>query len=290
MTGDRGWAARFGRRARAAAGVTVVLAGGLLGGALASARLAGAETSDPAGPGRLAQTAIELELVLAVDASSSVDRAEFALQMQGLASAFRDPAVRAALRSVNGVAVTLLQWSSTNRQAVVVPWTLLRSDADAREFAAAVAGAPRRVRSGGTSIAAALDAAFAEIAGNVYQGRRRVIDLSGDGRANMGARPSRARDRIAAAGVTINGLAILNEEPALDRYYANYVIAGPRAFLMTAVDYESFAQAIRRKLIREITGAQMVDAPAGPAGPAGPEARPPRPSPESRAHADAQAP
>jgi hypothetical protein len=296
MTGDRGWAARFGRHARAAAGVTVVLAGGLLGGALASARPAGAETQQAAGPGAPARTAIELELVLAVDASSSVDRAEFALQMQGLAWAFRDRAVRAAIRSVNGVAVTLLQWSSTGRQAVAVPWTLLRGDADAGEFAAALATAPRRVRSGGTSIAAALDAAYAEIAGNAYLGTRRVIDLSGDGRANMGARPSRARDRIAAAGVTINGLAILNEEPALDRYYAKYVIAGPRAFLMTAVDYDSFAVAIKRKLIREITGAQMAEAPtAPPVTPGATLAHPPtdtsaEPRPESRAQAQVPAP
>jgi hypothetical protein len=279
MTGERGWAVRGGRAARAAAGVIVVLAGGLLGAALGPAR------ADPApeGPQRLAQTAIELELVLAVDASSSVDRQEFALQMQGLASAFRDPQVLAALRAVNGVAVTLMQWSSTSRQAVAVPWTLLRGDADAGEFAAAIARAPRQVRSGGTSIAAALDAAFAQIAGNAYQGRRQVIDLSGDGRANMGARPSRARDRIAAAGVTINGLAILNEEPALDRYYADYVIAGPRAFLMTAVDYQSFAQAIRRKLIREITGAQMAEAPTPPDGA-------PEVAPESHDRADADAP
>jgi len=239
-----------------------------------------------AGPGALAQTAVELELVLAVDASSSVDSQEFALQMQGIASAFRDPAVLAALRAVDGVAVTLMQWSSTNRQAVVVPWTLLRGDADAGAFAGALERAPRRVRSGGTSIAAALDAAHREIAGNAYQGRRQVIDLSGDGRANMGARPSRARDRIAAAGVTINGLAILNEEPTLDRYYADYVIAGPRAFLMTAVDYQSFAQAIRRKLIREITGAQMVERPAAPTGS---DALPP-PPPESRERAEAKAP
>ena len=285
MIGERGWAVRGGRVARAAAGVIVVLAGGLCGAALAPPR-AMADTA-PDAPSRLAQTAIELELVLAVDASSSVDRQEFDLQMQGLARAFRDPQVLAALRAVNGVAVTLMQWSSTSRQAVAVPWTLLRADADAGEFATAIARAPRQVRSGGTSIAAALDAAYAEIAGNAYQGRRQVIDLSGDGRANMGARPSRARDRIAAAGVTINGLAILNEEPALDRYYADYVIAGPRAFLMTAVDYQSFAQAIRRKLIREITGAQMADAPATP--PRAPDGAP-EAGPESHDRAAADAP
>ncbi|WP_200372019.1 DUF1194 domain-containing protein [Rhodovibrio salinarum] len=232
---------------------------GLLGGALVKPRPGLAQTA-------LTQTAVELELVLAVDASSSVDQAEFVLQMQGFARAFRDPDVLAALRAVNGVAVMLMQWASTSRQSVVVPWTLLRGEADAHEFAAALASAPRQVRAGGTSIAAALDAGYAALAGNAYLGRRQVIDLSGDGRANMGARPSRARDRIAATGATINGLAILNEEPALDRYYVDYVIGGPRAFLITAVDYESFAQAIKRKLIREITGAQMVQAPGGPAG------------------------
>jgi hypothetical protein len=234
---------------------------------------------------------VALELVLAVDASSSVDRQEYGLQMQGLAGAFRDPDVLAALRSVGSVAVTLMQWSSTSRQSFVIPWTLLRAQADAREFARQVELAPRQVRSGGTGIAAALDAGLLALQSNAYAGARRVIDLSGDGRANMGDRPSRARDRALAAGVTINGLAILNEEPALDRYYADYVIAGPRAFLMTASGYDTFAEAIRRKLVREITGAQMVEVPAGP--PTGAAVAPwaPRPpSAESHDRAGVRAP
>jgi hypothetical protein len=101
------------------------------------------------------------------------------------------------------------------------------------------------VRSGGTGIAAALDAAYAEIAGNAYQGRRRVIDLSGDGRANTGERPAAARDRALALGITVNGLAIRTRDRRLDRYYRQHVIGGPGAFVMSVGGYDSFAVAMR---------------------------------------------
>jgi hypothetical protein len=236
-------------------------------------------TAAPAPP--RAETPVELELVLAVDTSSSVDRQEFQLQMQGLARAFRHPDVLAALEAAGprGVAVALLQWSSTHRQTLAVPWTHLTGPARARAFAARLGRTPRYVRSGGTGIAGALDAAAAELAENGFTGQRRAIDVSGDGRANMGARPTRARDRVTASGITINGLAILNEESTLDRYYLDSVIGGPGAFLITAAGYDDFARAIRRKLIREIAGARIVEGPGtapglGPAQPTEPPSGP----------------
>lgn len=250
---------RPGGRARRRAALALALALGLAAGP---------------GPARAA-TPVELELVLAVDTSSSVDRQEFQLQMQGLARAFRHPDVLAALEAAGprGVAVAVLQWSSTHRQTLAVPWTHLTGPARARAFAERIGRTPRYVGSGGTGIAGALDAAAAELADNGFAGARRAIDVSGDGRANMGARPTRARDRVTGDGITVNGLAILNEETRLDRYYLDNVIGGPGAFLITAAGYQDFARAIRRKLIREIAGARIVEAPAPGPGPAQPPDR-----------------
>lgn len=220
-----------------------------------------------------AQQAVELELLLAVDTSSSVDRGEFELQMQGIARAFRHPDVSAALRSVGdrGIAVALMQWSGSTRQALAVEWTRIDDDASALAFADKVGVAPRLVVSGGTAIGTALQAATAQLSGNAFQGARQVIDVSGDGRANMGPRPAVARDLAVRQGITINGLAILNEEWALDRYYLENVIGGTGAFIMEAADYEDFALAIKQKIVREISGAPIVRAPA-PARPGQPGA------------------
>jgi len=229
---------------------------------LPGALLAALGPPRPAG----AQQAVELELLLAVDSSSSVDRREFDLQMQGIARAFRHPDVAAALQAAGarGVAVGLLQWSGSKRQTLAVDWMRVDDRAGARAFADRVARTARLVLSGGTSIGMALETAAAELERNGFRGQRRVIDVSGDGRANMGPRPALARDRAVARGITINGLAILNEEWALDRYYLDNVIGGTGAFIMTADDYEDFARAIKQKLVREIAGAPVARAP-GPA-------------------------
>jgi hypothetical protein len=240
--------------------VRAVLAAVLLWGALA----ASAPTSKAREP-------VALELVLAVDASSSVDREEFRLQMQGLAAAFRHPDVQTAIGTLGlgGVAVMLLQWSSGDLQLVAVPWTRLTGPRDAEAFAQRLDRTPRRVGAGGTAIGPALTRAARAIHTNGYEGVRKVIDLSGDGRANKGERPSRVRDRLTAAGITINALAILNEEPHLDSYYRDRVVGGRGSFLMRAADYQSFAQAMLHKLIREITGTPVAGrAPESPHGPA----------------------
>ena len=175
--------------------------------------------------------------MLAVDVSSSVDDDEYYLQMHGLAQAFRHPDVLAALRASasGGVAVALVQWSDSSKHAVAVDWMAVHDDASAAAFANAAVGAPRLIVGGQTSISGAIRFALRELETNAYEGARRTIDISGDGRANAGAPPERARRAAAAAGVTINGLAIRNEEPFVDTYFRNSVIAGEAAFLVVGL-------------------------------------------------------
>ena len=208
----------------------------------------------PAAP----QTAVDLELLLAVDASGSVDEREFDLQTRGLAEAFRDPEVSAALAAYapGGAALGLMQWSGRGQQVLAVDWTLVRDRAAAHAFADAIAGAGRRVL-GETAIADALASAIDQLERNRFRGARRVIDLSGDGPTNAGGAPDPLRDAAVALGITVNGLAIVHEAPLLDYYYAEHVVGGPGAFTMMAKDYQDFAQAIRRKLLREIEGSGL---------------------------------
>jgi hypothetical protein len=206
---------------------------------------------------------VDLELVLAVDASSSVSAAEFELQIQGLARAFRDPRVLQAIRASGdlGMAVSLVQWSDNRKQFLAVDWTLVIGPDGAGAFAEEVADTPRFLIGGGTAIGGALKFAMRLLDGNDFRGRRRVIDISGDGRANQGAHPARLRDEAVALGITINGLAILNEDLAVADYYRAHVIGGTGAFVMTANDYESYALAILIKLVREIAGAPIAARP-----------------------------
>ena len=204
-----------------------------------------------------AGTEVDLELVLAVDTSASVDGREYNLQMEGLVRAFQDPGVIAAIKSTGsrGIAVTLLHWSSANQHRLVVPWTQLRSAHDVLQFSAKIAKIGQREFIGSTGIGGALLYAERTIRRNQFEGRRLSIDVSGDGPNNSGVIPSIVRDQIIAAGVTINGLAILNESPFLDRYYRREVIGGPNSFVMTVKDYSDLVDGMRRKLIREISTA-----------------------------------
>jgi hypothetical protein len=225
--------------------LTILLAGGLIG------------------PAR-AQAHVDLELVLAVDSSGSVDFAEFELQAGGLARAFRDPEVVEAIEGAapNGIAVSMIQWSGRRQHLTVVDWTKVTDAASAGALATAIEAAGR-VLIGETAIADALQFAADELGYGPFHGARRVIDVSGDGPTNAGSDPDPVRDAAVLAGMTINGLAILNESPTLDRYYADHVIGGPDAFIMTASDYDDFARAIRLKLLREIRGAPLAEAEPG---------------------------
>ncbi len=203
------------------------------------------------------RTSVDLELILAVDTSASVDRREYNLQVEGLVRAFQDPGVIAAIKSTgsNGIAVAVLHWSSANQQQLVVPWTRLRSGIDALKFSASIAKAGDRKFVGSTGIGAAVLAAERSIRRNTFEGRRKSIDVSGDGPNNSGVLPSFVRNQVVAAGVTINGLTILNESPFLDRYYRREVIGGPNSFVMAVKDYQDVVDGMRRKLIREISTA-----------------------------------
>ncbi len=198
---------------------------------------------------------VDLELVLAIDSSNSVDEAEYALQMQGFASAFTHPSVIDALRSYNsqGIVVTLVQWAGAKSQRQVIDWTLIRTPQDAAGFAEALRTAPRLV-TGPTAPGDAITFATGLMEFNAWDGKRRVIDLSGDGRPNEGEKPPYARIRALKLGMVINGLVIMNEEENLDRYYRWGIIGGPGAFLEQAEDFSDFEEAIRRKLRQEISG------------------------------------
>ena len=199
---------------------------------------------------------VELELVLAVDTSASVDKTEFALQMKGLAEAFRNPAVLKVLNATGhgGIAVTLLQWSRPDQQVVAIAWTRVFDDTSAAAFADQLLAAPRLTAGGGTAIGEAIRKSLQELNLNAFEGRRKIIDVSGDGRTNDGVAPDLMRAIAVAQGVTINGLAIMNEDRNLDQYYEAEIIDGPGAFVVPAKDYRDFARAIVAKLVREISG------------------------------------
>ncbi len=197
---------------------------------------------------------VELELVLAVDTSASVDNAEFKLQMGGIADAFRHPEVVAAIAAhgQRGIAVTLVQWSAGDQQAQSVGWHHIFDVAGAAALARAIEAAPRLFAINTTAIGSALRYCARLFAGNRFSGRRWTIDVSGDGRSNAGLSPRAERDRAVSQGITINGLTILNGHLELERYYRVNVIGGPQAFVEKAEDFADFARAIRHKLVREI--------------------------------------
>ena len=201
---------------------------------------------------------VDLALVLAMDASASVDTQEFALQTLGFAEAFRHPDVIAAIRGVGeeGIAVAVVQWAGLGQQTVSVNWAVVKDQASAEAVAAQIETAGRKLV-GATRIDKAIQFSTKLLANGPYRARRQVIDVSGDGKSNFGASTSRARDAALAAGITINGLAIVNEVPDLGRYYGGEVVGGAGSFLMTATDFRDFATAIRLKLILEIRGAPL---------------------------------
>lgn len=206
-----------------------------------------------------AQTTVDLQLVLAVDTSGSVNTARFELQKQGYVAAFRHPRVLQAIRSgMHGaIAVTMTQWTGPALQVQVVPWTLLKDQESLLAFAATVEKAPRELFSGGTSISGAIDHAMRLLPSAPYRGLKRVIDVSGDGANNRGRPATEARDDAVRAGVIINGLPILALEPFLDTYYFNNVIGGPGSFMIPAESYEKFADAVLRKLVLEIASNEL---------------------------------
>ncbi|WP_343206710.1 DUF1194 domain-containing protein [Azospirillum soli] len=196
---------------------------------------------------------VSLELVLAIDGSTSIRGDLFEFQLQGHAAAFRDPKVVEAIASGGGIAVTLVQWSNPSALQMLVPWTRIADEAAADRFAAAIDAVPRQPLRGSTGIGGALLNA-SNLFGGDHTARRRVIDIVSNGYNNIGIIPEAARDRVVAQGITINGLVILDEVPWLADYFEAHVIGGPAAFVMVADTPQSFGRAILDKLIQEITG------------------------------------
>lgn len=207
--------------------------------------------------------AVDLELVLAVDVSGSIDAEEAALQRQGYIDAIADPEVIRAIRSgiLGRIAITYFEWAGDGWQIPVLDWTLIDGADAAKGFARSLADATPG--SGPwTSISQAIDYGAMLIRTNNFDGTRRIIDVSGDGPNNTGGLVVPARDAAIAQRITVNGLPIINDRlnfgrqpmPNLDLYYRNCVIGGPGAFMVVAHGFRSFAKAIRRKLILEIAG------------------------------------
>ena len=204
---------------------------------------------------------VDVELILAVDVSGSMDRQEHELQRQGYTAALRHPDFVRAVQAggFQRVALTYVEWAGPGRHAIVLPWTAITDEAEARAVADHLAASPINVMRG-TSISAALDYVLPLFDGNGFEGARRVIDVSGDGPNNMGPPIVPARDRVLAAGVTINGLPLMirpsmRGAPAgygLDSYYRDCVIGGPGAFVLPVKDTAEMADAIRQKLILDI--------------------------------------
>jgi Protein of unknown function (DUF1194) len=213
---------------------------------------------------------VDVALILAADVSRSVDDDEFKLQRQGYAAAVTNPRV---LQAIAGgphasVAICFVEWSGPEEQQVVADWTVIRDGESAAAFAAILLNAPRSFV-GRTSISAALDFSRAYFAKAGVTAERRIVDVSGDGTNNSGRPVLDARAEALGAGITVNGLAIINEHPnpgyfahtqppeGLPEYYRRNVVGGPGSFLLVVQDFSSFGQAITNKLVNEIALARQ---------------------------------
>lgn len=204
---------------------------------------------------------VDVELVLAVDVSGSMDREEAQVQRAGYVEALRHPEFVEAVRGglTGRIALSYFEWAGTIRDSAHIPWHIISSQQEADAFAAQLEARPIATYRG-TSISGAIAHGATLIENGPYSGLRRVIDISGDGPNNFGAPVTPARDAATARGIIINGLAIMIRPSAafgpLDDYYADCVIGGPGAFVLPVQEPEDFAIAIRRKLILEVSGAE----------------------------------
>lgn len=215
---------------------------------------------------RAADLPVDLELLLAVDVSDSIDQREAMLQREGYIAALADPEVQHAITSgpFRRIAMAYVEWAQSSHQRLVVDWSLMEGPQAMETFARRLTEAPYE-RSQWTSISGVLDFAVRAFETNGYEGTRRVVDISGDGANNHGRDLGAARADAIAAGVTINGLPIATERLSrhgwprsadVDWFYENHVIGGPGAFMIVVETPDSFASAIRRKLLREIASSE----------------------------------
>jgi hypothetical protein len=205
------------------------------------------------------QSTVDLNLVLAIDASGSVDDERFDLQKRGYAQAFVSQRVLDAIRNGNyqSIAVSMIQWTGPTLQVVMVPWTVVKDRASAETVAALIVAAPRRIFGGGTSLSGAIDYSVQLLNSSPYRGIRKVIDISGDGSNNLGRPVEQARNEALQQNIRINGLPILELEKDLDQYFRESVIGGPGAFIIPVQNYNAFGEAIMRKLVTEISQDQQ---------------------------------
>jgi hypothetical protein len=211
-------------------------------------------------PVRAQSDGVDLLLVLAIDVSGSVTEEEAILQRDGYRGAITDAGVLAAIAGgpLAAIAVAYMEWANYEHQDFLIPWTRIASAADARDWADRLARSPTQSVYG-TSISGALSFAGRILDESPFEGTRRVIDVSGDGRNNNGPPAEPVRDKLVAEGVTINGLPIINRHPRfgrleldVDQYYRNSVIGGAGSFMIVAEDFSDFSEAIKRKLVQEI--------------------------------------
>jgi hypothetical protein len=218
-----------------------------------------------------AQT-VDVAIALAADVSRSIDDEEFQLQRRGYAAAVTNPQFMHAIQAGahGAIALCLLEWAGPDQLAVVAKWMVIRDGKGAAEFAKILLGAPRS-SAGRTAIGAGIDFAVAQLEARGVETERRIIDVSGDGSNNSGRLVTEARDEAVAKGITINGLAIINEKTSgeqgtfryvhthppggLPNYYRDNVIGGPGAFVLQIVNFDTFAEAMTNKLLTEISGA-----------------------------------
>ena len=234
--------------------------------ATAMVSAAGAATSGPASPmadSKDNRTAVDIELVIAVDVSYSMDLDELAVQREGYAQAIVSKEFLQALR--NGpnskIAVTYFEWSASSDQKIIIPWRVIDGPETADAVSTEIMKTPVR-RGSRTSISGAIYFAMPLFEDNPYRGLRRVIDISGDGPNNNGAPVVGARAAALEKGITINGLPIMVKEPSystmdidnLDWYYEDCVIGGPGSFVVSIRDRDQFREAIRTKLVLEVAG------------------------------------
>jgi hypothetical protein len=238
----------------------------LVAGAITGGDVAGIAAPNPSS--QLADTkdnvpSVDVELVIAVDVSYSMDLDELAVQREGYAQAIVSKDFLQAMRTgpTSKVAVTYLEWSASSDQKIIIPWRVIDGPESADAVAAEIMKTPVR-RGSCTSISGAINFAMPLFEENPYRGLRRVIDISGDGPNNNGAPVTGARDAALEKGITINGLPIMVKEPSyatmdidnLDLYYEDCVIGGTGWFVVTIKDRDKFKEAIRTKLIVEVAG------------------------------------
>ncbi|MDE5444301.1 DUF1194 domain-containing protein [Bradyrhizobium sp. CSA207] len=242
-----------------------------VGAALVAGTIVGGDVTGiavPSSKSRFANTnhsvqPVNVELVIAVDVSYSMDMDELAIQREGYAQAIVSKDFLQALSAIPGskVAVIYFEWSMSGDDKIIIPWRVIDGPESADTVAAEIMKTPVR-RGSSTSISGAINFALQLFEESPYRGLRRVIDISGDGPNNDGAPVIGARDAALEKGIIINGLPIMVKEPSLsttdienlDLYYEDCVIGGPGAFIMTIKDREKFQEAIRTKLVREVAG------------------------------------